>query len=58
MAEDTKNRVMRVDLAGLTGMIWFAGWLFTIGFIKLAFWPGFIALFIWPYYLGVAARGG
>ena len=34
------------------GSIWFIGWLFTIGFAKLAFWPGVLALVIWPYYLG------
>jgi hypothetical protein len=36
------------------GIVWFVGWLFTIGFLKLSFWIGVLALFIWPYYLGVA----
>lgn len=58
MSDENKNRVMRVDLAGLTGMIWFGGWLFTIGLTKLAFWPAALAFIIWPYFLGVAARGG
>lgn len=35
------------------GGAWFAGWLFTIGFLKLAFWKGVLALVLWPYYLGV-----
>jgi len=35
------------------GLSWFAGWLFTIGFLKLAFWKGLLALIVWPYYIGV-----
>lgn len=34
------------------GCIWFIGWLFTIGFLKLTFWKGVLALVVWPYYLG------
>lgn len=37
----------------LTGSVWFVGWLFTIGFLKLTFWKGVLALIVWPYYLGV-----
>jgi len=33
--------------------IWLVGWLFTIGYLKLAFWKGVLALIVWPYYLGV-----
>ena len=36
----------------LMGPIWFIGWLFTIGYLKLAFWKGVLALIVWPYYLG------
>lgn len=36
------------------GIIWFIGWLFTIGFLRLTFWRGVFALVVWPYYLGVA----
>ena len=39
------------------GIIWFVGWLFTIGFLHLAFWKGLLALIIWPYYIGVAVAG-
>ncbi len=39
---------VKVSLAG----IWFAGWLFTLGFLKLAFWYGVLAIVVWPYYLG------
>ncbi|MDD5675724.1 MAG: hypothetical protein PHC61_16260 [Chitinivibrionales bacterium] len=41
------------------GVFWFAGWLFTIGFAKLAGWKIVFSLFIWPYYIGklVALHG-
>lgn len=32
---------------------WFAGWLFTIGYLHLTFWKGVLAIVVWPYYLGV-----
>jgi hypothetical protein len=38
------------------GMVWFAGFLFTLGFLHLTGWKIFFALFGWPYYLGVAAH--
>lgn len=34
------------------GLAWFAGWLFTIGFLKFNFWKGLLALAVWPYFLG------
>jgi hypothetical protein len=43
---------VRVDTG--FGIIWFIGWLFTIGFLKLGFWSGVLGLIIWPYYLGAA----
>lgn len=36
------------------GLVWIAGWLFTIGFLHLSLWKGVLALVLWPYYLGVA----
>ncbi|HEY0282150.1 MAG TPA: hypothetical protein VGC27_05965 [Rhizomicrobium sp.] len=36
------------------GLFWLAGWLFTVGYLKLAFWPGALAILIWPYHIGVA----
>lgn len=39
------------------GLLWLAGWLFTIGYLKLSFWPGALALIIWPYNLGVYFAG-
>lgn len=34
------------------GMLWFVGWLFTIGYLHLHFWKGLLALIVWPYFLG------
>jgi len=36
----------------VTGGFWIAGWLFTVGFLKLSFWNGVFAIVLWPYYLG------
>jgi len=38
------------------GMLWFAAWLFTIGFAHLGFWKAVLALLIWPYFIGVLAH--
>lgn len=37
---------------GMCGGMWFIGWLFTIGFLKLTFWKGVFALVVWPYFIG------
>jgi hypothetical protein len=34
------------------GAVWLAGWLFSIGYLKLGFWMGLLGIFIWPYFLG------
>lgn len=49
---------IQIEQHSLGGMVWFAGWLFSLGFLKLGFWKGALALLVWPYYLGVevAAR--
>ena len=38
----------------LAGVIWFIGWLFTIGFASLVWWKILLGIIIWPYFLGVA----
>lgn len=48
---------IRIEQHSISGTLWFAAWLFTIGFVKLTFWQGVLALVIWPYYLGVYASG-
>ena len=45
---------IRIEQHSSIGLAWIAGWLFTIGYLKLAFWQGVLALFIWPFFLGVA----
>jgi hypothetical protein len=34
------------------GAVWFAGWLFSIGYLHLDFWMGLLGLIVWPYLLG------
>jgi hypothetical protein len=41
--------------ASLGGILWFSGWMFTIGFAKLAWWKALLALVVWPYILGLIA---
>jgi hypothetical protein len=43
---------IRIEQHSSIGLIWAAGWLFTIGFLKLGFWQGVFAILIWPYYVG------
>ncbi len=37
-----------------SGTVWFLGWLFTLGFVKLGLVKGLLAIVIWPFYLGAA----
>jgi len=41
---------------GLAGMLWFAGWLFTIAFAKLVWWKAILGLVLWPYFLALVVR--
>lgn len=41
---------------GISGGLWLAGWLFTIGFVKLTVGKALLAIVAWPYFLGVAVR--
>jgi hypothetical protein len=43
---------IRVEQHSVTGGIWLAAWLFTIGYLHLAFWKVVLAVVLWPYYLG------
>jgi hypothetical protein len=45
---------IRIEQHSFMGSVWFAGWLFTIGFLRLMFWKGVLAIVVWPYYLGAA----
>jgi hypothetical protein len=44
---------IQVEQHSFGGLLWFMGWLFTIGFLHLTFWKGAMALVLWPYYLGL-----
>ncbi len=44
---------IKVEQHSFVGGLWFAGWLFTIGFLHLAFWKGVLAILLWPYDVGV-----
>jgi hypothetical protein len=44
--------ITKTEGAGLAGALWFAGWLFTIGYLKLQLVKGAMALVLWPYFLG------
>ncbi len=44
---------IRITQHGSIGLAWCAGWLFTIGYLKLTFWQGVLAIILWPYDLGV-----
>jgi hypothetical protein len=39
---------IRIEQHSATGLVWVAGWLFTVGFLHLTFWRGVIAVAVWP----------
>jgi hypothetical protein len=46
---------IKIEQHTFTGGLWFAAWLFTIGYLHLSFWKGVLALIIWPYFIGTHA---
>ncbi len=48
---------IKIEHHTLSGGLWVAAWLFTIGFLHLSFWKGVLALVLWPYYLGSTLSG-
>lgn len=54
MGDEPKIVTGRMELAGLMGPIWVAGWLFTIGYLHLPIVKAIFAIVIWPYYMGAA----
>ena len=48
------NQKLRIEHHSLWGGLWFAGWLFTLGYLDLGLLRGVLAILLWPYYLGVA----
>ncbi len=58
MAEDQKQVInVTAKSPELFGGAWLAGWLFTIGYLKLTFWKGVFAVIIWPYFIGGHVAG-
>lgn len=45
---------IRIEKHGGIGLLWIAGWLFTIGYLEQPFWRAVLALVIWPYDIGSA----
>ena len=50
------ERRIKIEQHSFSGTAWFAGWLFTVGYLQLAFWKGVLAIVLWPYYLGLWFR--
>ena len=53
MVEDKRRERMK-NSGGFAGFIWFAGWLFTIGYANLVWWKIILGIVVWPFYLGDA----
>jgi hypothetical protein len=51
MADKTRNAC-----AAGGGMLWFAGWLFTIAFANLVWWKIILGIVVWPLFLGFELR--
>jgi len=47
---------IRIEQHTFGGVLWFAAWLFTIGFLHLDFVKGVFAIVLWPYFLGMHFR--
>jgi len=45
-------RKIRIVGQSFAGTAWFAGWLFSLGYLHLGFWKGVLAIVLWPYFLG------
>jgi len=43
---------IKIEQHSSIGLLWVAGWLFTIGLRDLGFWQGVLAIFVWPYFIG------
>ncbi|MDD5489390.1 MAG: hypothetical protein PHP25_01770 [Candidatus Moranbacteria bacterium] len=48
---------IKVENHSFTAFSWFAGWLFTIGFLHLPLGKGILAILLWPYYIGAWVSG-
>lgn len=48
---------IKIEHHTVSGGVWVAAWLFTIGFMHLTFLQGVLAVLLWPYYLGTHFSG-
>ena len=48
---------IRISQSLSLGGLWFGGWLFAIGYLKLGFFQGLIGLVVWPYFIGAHFAG-
>ena len=48
--EDEQMKNSTAGAAG--GVIWFAGWLFTIALAHLVWWKIILGIVVWPLFLG------
>jgi uncharacterized membrane protein len=45
---------IKIENHSFSAFSWFAGWLFTIGFLHLTFWKAVLAIVLWPFFIGQA----
>jgi hypothetical protein len=56
MTEEKKFKGGGASAGAAGGVIWFIGWLFTIGYVNLVWWKIILGIVVWPYFLGVDIR--
>jgi hypothetical protein len=56
VAEEKKSRGRGASAGAAGGVIWFIGWLFTIGYVNLVWWKIILGIVVWPFFLGEAIR--
>ncbi len=50
---NTPMQKIKIENHTFGGGLWFAAWLFTIGYLHLSFGKGLVAIIVWPYFLGL-----
>jgi hypothetical protein len=51
---DKRPYRIKIEQHSAVGLLWIAGWLFSIGYLHFGLWQSLLALFIWPFYVGSA----
>lgn len=52
-----RTQKIRIEQHSSIGLLWFGGWLFTIGLLHLPLGKALLGLIVWPYYLGASLSG-